>query len=582
MLRASILILSLLVPHARAQDGSIDRVPVDPDALVSPGIRESLAGLDPGAGGWDGEVLLGQLEQPLAVLGAVLRGDVDPWIAAGELAAPELVPGARVETGEPVRHGAIELVTSRGGESDRRAPGSEALAQDLVAIAALAGEGERRSKVKVVGLKTLDDGGCAARLRMEVGGPGSYIVAHADAEWSAPSEAGQRLRAFAVVDLELSRGPERAQFADVTEYVLGGDAFDQQLRPGLEYWRARLDSTLGVGFLGHQGLAVGDVNGDGLEDLYLCQPGGLPNRLFLHREDGTTLEAAAAAGVDVLQATSSALLVDLDGDGALDLVLGTTEELALFQGNGEGRFEPRVKLPAPATTSLAVADVDGDGLLDLFACAYQSPYDGKTTPVPYHDAGNGAPNLLFRNQGAFEFVESSEAAGLRAAPPRFSFAAAFEDYDRDGDQDLYVANDFGRNELWRNDGDGTFVDVAALLGVEDLSAGMGVSWADVDGDGWMDLHVANMYSAAGKRVAYGRRFRPGADPGEREGFQRHARGNSLFLNAQGRAFVDVSEEANVGMGRWAWGALFVELDNDGRPDLVVPNGFVTNERDDDL
>ncbi len=84
-------------------------------------------------------------------------------------------------------------------------------------------------------------------------------------------------------------------------------------------------------------------------------------------------------------------------------------------------------------------------------------------------------------------------------------AASWEDYDQDGDLDLYVANDFGRNNLYRND-DGQFVDVAAEAGVEDISAGMSVSWGDYNNDGQADLYVGNMFSSAGNRVTYQRQF----------------------------------------------------------------------------
>ena len=124
--------------------------------------------------------------------------------------------------------------------------------------------------------------------------------------------------------------------------------------------------------------------------------------------------------------------------------------------------------------------------------------------------------------------------------------------------------------------------LAAELGVEDIGAGMGVDWADVDGDGRMDLLVSNMYSSAGRRVSAQPRFQAEADPERRDQFRRHARGNSLFLNRGEDGFLDASEEAATTGGRWAWGAVFLDLQNDGRPDIFVPNGFVTGERTRDL
>jgi hypothetical protein len=201
--------------------------------------------------------------------------------------------------------------------------------------------------------------------------------------------------------------------------------------------------------------------------------------------------------------------------------------------------------------------------------------------LPYHDAENGAANLLLANCGEWKFEEVAAQVGLDANNTRFSFAAAWEDYDGDGDPDLYVANDFGRNNLYENTA-GAFEDVAARAGVEDLSAGMGVAWGDADGDGTMDLYVSNMFSSAGQRVAYQRRFREGAAPEVLQQYQRHARGNSLFLNAGDKTFRDVSEESGVTRGRWSWGSIFSDMNGDGHLDLVVPNGFLTSERPDDL
>ena len=124
--------------------------------------------------------------------------------------------------------------------------------------------------------------------------------------------------------------------------------------------------------------------------------------------------------------------------------------------------------------------------------------------------------------------------------------------------------------------------MAAAAGVEDIAAGMGVSWADVDRDGRMDLYVSNMFSSAGGRVTFQREFRPELDRETRAAYRRHARGNTLFQNAGNGTFRDVSLERGVTMGRWAWGARLVELNNDGWPDVFVPNGFVTGEDPVDL
>ena len=162
-----------------------------------------------------------------------------------------------------------------------------------------------------------------------------------------------------------------------------------------------------------------------------------------------------------------------------------------------------------------------------------------------------------------------------------------EDYDNDGDLDLCVANDFGRNNLYQNtngpeSGSPFFKDVAAEAGVEDISSGMSADWADYDNDGWMDLYVGNMFSAAGNRITYQRNFRPGEDATKLSQMRRMARGNSLFRNTGDGKFSDVSVATNVTMGRWSWGSKFADLNNDGWEDLVIGNGFVTNRNPDDL
>jgi hypothetical protein len=184
---------------------------------------------------------------------------------------------------------------------------------------------------------------------------------------------------------------------------------------------------------------------------------------------------------------------------------------------------------------------------------------------------------LLANQGAWHFEDVTKQVGLDVNNRRFSYAAAWSDFDLDGDLDLYVANDFGRNNLYRND-DGIFHDVAAEFGVEDISAGMSASWSDFDRDGDFDVYVGNMYSSAGNRIAYQHAFQPQADDATRHQLQRHARGNSLFRN-DGVVFTDISVESNVTMGRWAWSSNFVDLNNDGWDDIVVANGFVTSQND---
>ncbi len=377
-------------------------------------------------------------------------------------------------------------------------------------------------------------------------------------------------------------------FSDCTEAVLGkNDSYARQLAVDTDHWRSRLARDLGLDVVANHGLAIGDVNGDGLDDLYVCQQGGLPNRLFLRNADGTLTDVSATSGADWLEYCASALLIDLDNDGDQDLVVAQEWRVLLMSNDGQGRFRLELGLGTHAQAfSMAAADYDQDGDLDIYVCGYNPSVANVRQgvmgePIPYHDANNGGRNMLLRNEGNWEFTDVANEIGLDQNNTRFSFAAAWEDFDNDGDQDLYVANDYGRNNLYRNDG-GRFRDVAAELGVEDMSAGMSASWADYNRDGWMDLYVSNMFSAAGNRITYQRQFRPEVDPAIRSQFQRHARGNSLFENTGDGRFRDRSDVAGVTMGRWAWGSRFVDLNNDGWEDLVVANGFITADDTHDL
>ena len=377
-------------------------------------------------------------------------------------------------------------------------------------------------------------------------------------------------------------------FSDLTDSVMGeNDSYSQQILRSTDYWRSRIPSNLGLDVVANHGLAIGDVNGDSLEDIYICQQGGLPNLLYLQNEDGTLRDHTSSSGADWLEYCSSALIVDLDNDGDRDLVIGQDFKLLFMENDGTGSFTLSFGTSSHAQTfSLSASDFDLDGLLDVYACGYNPSANRSRSgalgePIPYHDAQNGGRNILLRNKGNWEFEEATTQVGLDQNNNRFSFASAWEDFDNDGDLDLYVANDYGRNNLYRNNS-GKFTDVAGEMGVEDMSAGMSASWSDFNRDGYMDLYVSNMFSAAGNRITFQRQFKPSITSEMKAQYQRHARGNTLFQGTKEGEFQDVSIEKEVTMGRWAWGSRFVDLNNDGWEDLIVANGFITTDDTGDL
>ena len=437
----------------------------------------------------------------------------------------------------------------------------------------------------------------ATVVHFEAGGvgPGGAVQINAtwDCQWAGGAgKTPPRLVALAVRDYEQTTSAAGRLFADCTDAVLGGEhAWRDQLRHGLGHWLARFETELGITFDGHHGLAVGDVNGDGLDDVYLCQPGGLPNRLLVQNPDGTVTDRAAEAGVDLLDETRAALIVDLDNDGAQDMVLAGWRQLLVYAGDGKGAFEIRAEIAGLFQYSLAAADYDGDGDLDLYACNYSPKSDKERSddlgrfgrPVPFHNATNGGRNKLMRQDTGWTFVDVIDEVGMGPTNNRWSYAASWEDYDNDGDLDLYVANDFGHNNLYRNDG-GRFTDVADETGAVDANFGMSVTWSDINRDGRMDLYIANMFSAAGQRITAQEGFRRSVATGDMALFRRMARGNTFLESVPGEpaAFHDVSDDVGTTMGRWSWGSLFADVNNDGHDDLLVTNGFLTHELEDDL
>ncbi len=391
-----------------------------------------------------------------------------------------------------------------------------------------------------------------------------------------------------------------AAFTDVTASAFGQDpSYAAHLLRDTNYWRAVLDEAAGVDIFGNCGVSVGDIDGDGRDEIYLCQPQGLPNRLFRQSKPGVFEDIAPHAGVDILDATSMALFADLLNRGRQDLILITQSAPLLFRNDGHGKFTwARDAFPPPpqqaSLTGAALGDYDRDGFLDLYVCAY-GYFQGQGAapiPCPYYDAQNGPPNLAYRNRGDGTFVDVTTASGLDHGNNRFSFACVWADVDDDGWLDLCVVNDFGRNQLYHNRGDGTFEEIAD--GLPGYGAGMSAAFADLDGDGFGELYAAGMWQPVGERVTgdleFQQRF---ADIGP-EPVRQFAMGSNLYRplkigsgaaplgqGAERRSAVQARMEAvpDAAGARWAywnWCSDAFDLENDGWLDLYCLNGFLSS------
>jgi len=409
-------------------------------------------------------------------------------------------------------------------------------------------------------------------------------------EWSRDESGGWKARRWEAREetLSVTQGP---MFIDITSQTLGrAESYTKQMLHGSDYWRTVLDGACGIDVYGNNGVAAGDFDNDGFDDLYVCQPSGLPNRLYRNRGDGTLEDVTEKAGVGVLDNTACALFADFENKGRQDLLVVCGSGPLLFLNQGDGTFKIKrdafkfARPPEGTFTHAAIADYDRDGRLDVYFClySYYLGLDQYHYPVPYFDARNGPPNFLLHNEGNGTFVDKTEVAGLNAENDRYSFACAWGVSAASGLPDLYVANDFGRSNLYRNNGDGTFAAVSGEAGIDVPGAGMSACWSDFDNDGKQDVYVADMWSSAGQRVSGQKRFHENAPEEIRALYRRHARGNALYRNLGNGKFQDISQQAGAEMGRWSWCSDFWDFDHDGYPDLYVANGYISAPERNDL
>jgi tetratricopeptide (TPR) repeat protein len=475
--------------------------------------------------------------------------------------------------------------TSRLSFASTRSLGREAFLADL----RFAWDGFTRFRTAEFQVTQIEVGNAdvlQTRVRYELVGEGSgFHREQRVGEWAIDWDLSFHIRGWSA-DNEVRSRSAAPVYVDISgQAFAGAPSYFAQLAQGVDYWRTVLDGACGIDIYGHNGVSVGDIDGDGFDDLYVCQPAGLPNRLYRNRGDGTFEDITDNSGVGLLDNTACALFADFDNDGRQDLVVVRAAGPLLFLNQGGGKFRAAPKAfqfsnpPQGTFTGAAAADYDRDGWLDIYFCLY-TYYQGTDLykyPAPYYNAENGPPNFLMRNNRDGTFRDVTGESGMKQNNTRFSFCCAWGDANGDGWPDLYVANDFGRKNLYRNNRDGTFTDVASQSGVEDIGAGMSVCWFASQ-----DLYVADMWTAAGERIASQPEFQRDASPQIREFYRKHAMGNSLFRNRGDGTFRNASATSGTAIGRWSWSSDTWDFDHDGFSDLYVVNGMISGPLRPDL
>ena len=335
------------------------------------------------------------------------------------------------------------------------------------------------------------------------------------------------------------------------------------------------------------GVAVGDVDGDGLPDLYFTSNLG-PNKLYRNKGNYQFEDITDAAGVADAQGWKTGVtMADVNGDGKLDIYVSGVEYLdqhggnVLYINNGNGTFSDRTReyglVHAGFSTQAVFFDYDGDGDLDMYLLDHTT----HQTSAARSGAGSAVGDHLFRNDGG-HFTDVTAAAGLHDGVDGYGLGVVASDFNDDGCPDLYVANDFqGDDYLYINNCNGTFTESAPKSLGHTSRFSMGVDAADFNNDTRSDIVSLDMLperedilktsANAESFSSYNQRLAAGYHP--------QFAHNALQLNRGMGKFSEIAYLAGVAATDWSWAPLFADLDNDGRKDLFITNGIYRRPND---
>lgn len=383
----------------------------------------------------------------------------------------------------------------------------------------------------------------------------------------------------------------KTYFTDVTE--ASGVTFSHRSSDWLSrLLRSYLKKSETVGTLnvppafGGSGAASGDVNNDGHTDMLLLSGSG--NALFLGDGKGGFKNVTREAGLVFKRPDGhfgeprQPVIADLDNDGHQDILITyVNDEHKLYRNNGDGTFKDVTSTAGLGGRGLVggpavVFDYDNDGLLDVYIAYFGNYLNGKLPNLSRSNL-NALPNKLFRNLGNMRFRDVTEKSGV--GNTGWGQALAHTDLDNDGWQDIIVGNDFGINVYYRNRGDGTFENIAPELGTDKPSFTMNVGITDLNRDMFPDIYISNIVTMVKdeKYVMPGEDTRMKFDPA-RLARMRVVEANDLFISeSENNNLKSYRHSDAVGRGfsstGWAWGANFLDFDNDGDDDLYCVNGM---------